>query len=58
MSFVQDIPEYKKIFCNIEKLSKTCVNLKCNINIYIHVNNIILILNLNVFNYKAAYIIE
>ena len=36
MSFIQNMYEYKKGFRDIEKLSKKCVHLKCNIDLTKH----------------------
>ena len=33
ISFIHDIYKYKKIFRDIEKLSKKCVHLTCDINL-------------------------
>ena len=35
MYFIQNMYEYKKVFREIEKLSKKCVHLKCATDIYI-----------------------
>ena len=32
MSFIQNMYEYKKVFRDIEKLSKKCLHLKCDID--------------------------
>ena len=32
MSIIQNMCEYKKVFRDIEKLSKKCVHLKCDID--------------------------
>ena len=40
MSFIQNMYEYKKVFRDIEKLSKKCVHLKYDIE-YIYIFNVI-----------------
>ena len=38
MYFIQNMYEYKKNFRDIEKVSKNCASLKCDIDIYIYIS--------------------